>query len=328
VARDFDLLNRVWGPDGATEVLTSRKGKAYEPRVIAFALEHGPQLLKEIEDESAWDATLDAEPGPPMMLEGARIGDALTAFAHFADLKSPFLHGHSTGVADLAERAAGLSGADVAEPLKRAGLVHDLGRVAVPSGIWNKEGPLSEEEWERVRLHPYYSERILVRCRPLAGLAEAASSHHERMDGSGYHRGTKAQSLSAGSRLLATADAFRAMTELRPHRPALSPGRAAEELERACAEGRLDVACVRSVLDAAGEARKPGRSVWPAGLTDREVEVLRLLATGLSNKQIARNLTLSPKTVGRHVEHIYSKLGVSTRAGATLSAMEHGLAGA
>ena len=328
VARDFDLLNRVWGPDGATEILTSRKGKAYEPRVIDFALEHGPQLLKEIEDESAWDATLEAEPGPPMVLEGAHIDEALTAFAHFSDLKSPFLHGHSTGVADLAGRAGGLSRTDAGEPLKRAGFVHDLGRVAVPSGIWNKRGSLSEEEWERVRLHPYYSERIVVRCRPLADLAEAASSHHERMDGSGYHRGTKAPSLSTGSRLLATADAFHAMTEPRPHRPALSPSRAAEELERACAEGRLDVACARSILDAAGEARKPGRSAWPAGLSDREVEVLRLLATGLSNRQIARSLTLSPKTVGRHVEHIYSKLGVSTRAGATLSAMEHGLVGA
>jgi HD-GYP domain-containing protein (c-di-GMP phosphodiesterase class II)/DNA-binding CsgD family transcriptional regulator len=328
VARDFDILNRVWGPDAATEILTSRKARAYEPRVIETALGRGPQLLKEIEDESAWDATLEAEPGPPMMIEGARIDDALTAFAHFADLKSPFLHGHSTGVADLAERAGGLSGADPAEQLKRAGLVHDLGRVAVPSGIWNKEGPLTEEEWERVRLHPYYSERILVRCHSLEGIAEAASSHHERMDGSGYHRGTKAPSLSTGPRLLATADAFRAMTEPRPHRPALSPSRAAEELERACAEGRLDVACARSVLEAAGEARKPSRSVWPAGLTDREVEVLRLLATGLSNKQIARKLTVSPKTVGRHVEHIYSKLGVSTRAGATLSALEHGLVGA
>jgi HD-GYP domain-containing protein (c-di-GMP phosphodiesterase class II)/DNA-binding CsgD family transcriptional regulator len=330
VARDFNLLSRVWGPDTATDVLRERNGKAYEPRVLHAALEHGPRLTAQIENGSLWDALLDAEPGPPMMIEDAHIDDVLSAFAHFADLKSPFLHGHSIGVAELVERAASVTWGSEMNPklLRRAGLVHDLGRVAVPSGIWNKEGSLSDEEWERVRLHPYYAERILVRCNPLAGLAEVASSHHERMDGSGYHRGTKAPSLSATARLLATADAFRAMTEPRPHRRALSPSRAAEEVSRACAEGRLDVPCARAVLEVAGEARKPGRSDWPAGLTDREVEVLQLLATGLSNKQIARRLTLSPKTVGRHVEHIYAKLGVSTRAGATLIAMEQGLVGA
>jgi HD-GYP domain-containing protein (c-di-GMP phosphodiesterase class II) len=328
VARDYDLLNRVWGPDAATEILKRRKGKAYEPAVFETALEHGPRLMAQLEDGSLWDTVLEAEPGPPITIEGHHIEDALAAFAHFTDLKSPFLHGHSIGVAELAHRAAGVSGEADPTMLKRAGLVHDLGRVAVPSGIWNKQGPLSDDDWERVRLHPYYTERILVRCGSLANLAEAASSHHERMDGSGYHRSIKAPSLSAACRLLATADAFRAMTEARPHRPALSHREAAEELNHACAEGRLDVPCARAVLEAAGEKLKPGRSAWPARLTDREVEVLQLLANGLSNKEIARVLTLSPKTVGRHIEHIYAKLGVSTRPGATLFAMEQGLVGA
>lgn len=327
VARDYDLLNRLWGAAALTEVLNKRTGKAYEPRVIESALKHGPRLMAQLEDGSLWDTVLEAEPGPPMTIEETHIDDVLRAFAHFTDLKSPFLHGHSTGVAELAEHAASVGGEADPHLLKRAGLVHDLGRVAIPSGIWNKEGPLSDDEWERVRLHPYYTERILVRCGPLANLAETASSHHERMDGSGYHRSVKAPSLSTASRLLATADAFRALTEARPHRPALLTRRAAEELNRACAEGRLDVPCVRAVLDAAGETRKPDNSAWPAGLTDREVEVLQLLAGGLSNKQIAVRLTLSPKTVGRHIEHIYAKLGVSTRAGATLFAMERGLIG-
>jgi HD-GYP domain-containing protein (c-di-GMP phosphodiesterase class II) len=330
VARDFDLLNRVTVPEIATTMLRERKGKAYEPRVLEAALEQGPLLVAEIEDRSLWDAVLEAEPGPPKMIEEAHLDDALAAFAHFADLKSPFLHGHSIGVAELADRAAALTGAYETVPklLLRAGLVHDLGRVAVPSGIWNKEGSLSEEEWERVRLHPYYVERILIRCGPLKELAEVASSHHERMDGSGYHRKAKAPSLSAGARLLGTADAFRAMTEPRPHRPALSHSEATEELDRACREGRLDTPCARAVLEAAGQAHKPSRSAWPAALTDREIEVLRLLATGLSNKLIARRLTISPKTVGHHVEHIYAKLDVSTRPGATLFAMEQGLVGA
>jgi HD-GYP domain-containing protein (c-di-GMP phosphodiesterase class II) len=327
VARDYDVLNRVWGADTATQILEKRKGRAYEPRILEIALGHGPRVAARLQQESLWDTVLAAEPGPPITIEALHVDEVLSAFAHFTDLKSPFLHGHSPGVAELAQTAASVSGEADPEMLKFAGLVHDLGRVAIPSGIWNKDGSLSDEEWERVRLHPYYTERILIRCGPLAGLADAASSHHERMDGSGYHRGIKAPSLSTEARLLGTADTLRALTETRPYRPALAAGVAAKELERACAEGRLDVACARAVLEAAGHARKRRLSAWPAGLTDREVEVLRLLASGLSNKRIADTLTVSPKTVGRHVEHIYAKLAVSTRAGATLFAMEHGLVG-
>ena len=326
VARDYELLNRIRDHATATKFLRERKGRAYEPRVLDAVLEHGPSLIGQIEDESLWDAVLEAEPGPQITIEDAHIDDVLSAFADFVDLKSPYLHGHSSGVAELVERAARASEMNPGL-LRRAALVHDLGRVAVPSGIWNKEGSLSQGEWEQVRLHPYFTQRILTRCRPLEDLAEVASSHHERLDGSGYHRGTKAPSLSSEARLLATADAFRAMTERRPHREAMSPSRAAEELERSGTDGRLDVQCVRAVLQAAGESTKRIRSAWPAGLTDREVEVLRLLASGLSNKQIARALTLSPKTVGHHVEHIYAKIQVATRPGATLFAIEQGLVG-
>jgi HD-GYP domain-containing protein (c-di-GMP phosphodiesterase class II)/DNA-binding CsgD family transcriptional regulator len=330
VARDLDLLTRLWGAEQAREVLTARSGKAYDPRVVQAALEIGPRSMTEIEAGGLWDAVLESEPGPPIAIEDARIDHVLTAFGHFVDLKSPFLHGHSTGVAELAAAAAESGERSGVDPrtIRRAGLVHDLGRVVVPSGVWNAARPLSEGEWEQVRLHPYYTERILGRCRPLRDLAEVAGSHHERMDGSGYHRGTPARSLSPAARLLATADVFRALTEERPHRPAKSPRDAAAELERACADGRMDVPCARAVLDAAGEARKIPRSAWPAALTDREVDVLRLIAAGMSNKQIASRLTLSPKTVGRHLEHIYAKLGVSTRAGAALFAMDRGLTGA
>ncbi len=195
----------------------------------------------------------------------------------------------------------------------------------MPSGIWNAARSLSEGEWEQVRLHPYYTERILDRCAPLRDLAAVAGSHHERLDGSGYHRGTGARALSPTARLLATADVFQALTEERPYRPAKSRDEAAADLERACAEGRMDVPCARVVLEAAGEVRRVPPSAWPAGLTDREVDVLKLVASGLSNKQIAGRLTLSPKTVGHHVEHVYSKIGVSTRAGAALFAMDEGL---
>jgi HD-GYP domain-containing protein (c-di-GMP phosphodiesterase class II)/DNA-binding CsgD family transcriptional regulator len=329
VARELDLLTRIGGVEQAGEILKARSGKAYDPRVVQTALEIGPRSMSEIEQGPLWDAVLEAEPGPIILIEDARIDDVLTAFGHFVDLKSPFLHGHSTGVAELAAAAAASNQGSDIEPktMRRAGLVHDLGRVAIPSGIWNAARSLSEGEWEHVRLHPYYSERILGRCAPLRDLAEVAGSHHERLDGSGYHRGTAARSLPPAARLLATADVFRALTEDRPHRPAKSRSEAAAELERACAEGRMDVPCARAVLEAAGEERSFPRSAWPSGLTDREVDVLTLVAAGLSNKQIAGRLTLSPKTVGSHIEHIYAKIEVSTRAGATLFAMDRGLTG-
>jgi DNA-binding NarL/FixJ family response regulator len=150
--------------------------------------------------------------------------------------------------------------------------------------------------------------------------------HHERLDGSGYHRGAAAADLPVAARVLQAADVCQALGEERPHRPALTPGAAADELRREVREGRLDGAAVEAVL--AGSGRRTRRRGWPAGLTVREVEVLRLLAAGNTNKDIARRLHLSPRTVGHHVQHIYRKLGVSTRAGATLFGMQHDLLGA
>jgi HD-GYP domain-containing protein (c-di-GMP phosphodiesterase class II) len=207
----------------------------------------------------------------------------------------------------------------------RAALVHDVGRVGVPSGIWDHPGPLSAEQWERVRLHTYLGERVLRRCGLLAPYADLAASHHERADGSGYHRGATADQLELGGRLLAAADAYHAMTEHRPHRPARTPEDAAKELVAELDAGRFRRVEVDAVLEAVGHVRGRTEAARPAGLTEREVEVLRLIARGHANKQVAAALRISPKTVGHHIEHVYAKAGVSTRAGVTLWAMEHGL---
>jgi HD-GYP domain-containing protein (c-di-GMP phosphodiesterase class II) len=256
-----------------------------------------------------------------------QLDGALAAVADFADLKSPFFRGHSSGVAELAvvaAKAAGLSDADAAE-IGRAALVHDVGRVGVPSGIWDRPGPLNADQWERVRLHAYLSERVLHRCTLLGPFAVLAGRHHERADGTGYHRGASGEQLSLGARVLAAADAYHAMGEDRPHRPALTPGDAASLLLNEVDAGRFGRLEVDAVLDAAGQASRPPRVARPAGLTEREVDVLRLIARGQANKQVAVTLGISAKTVGHHVEHIYAKAGVTTRAGATLFAMEHGL---
>ena len=327
VARDLEILYRVGDPGLAMETLRRRQGKAYDPQIADAFLKHGERLVATLEGESAWESVLQAEPAPQEWVPEARLDDILSAFADFADLKSPFTHGHSAQVARLADaaaRQAGLNGPDVIA-LRRAALLHDIGRAGVPNGIWDKAGPLTSEEWERVRLHPYFTERILARCSGLAPLAVLAGSHHERLDGSGYHRGSAASALSRPARLLAAADAYQAMTQERPHRPALSKAAAARQLAQDAAEGKLDAEAVRAVLEVAGQSAHRPRQMWPAGLTDREVEVLRLVSQGRSNPSIARDLQITRKTVGHHVEHIYGKIGVSTRAGAALFAMQHDL---
>jgi HD-GYP domain-containing protein (c-di-GMP phosphodiesterase class II) len=270
---------------------------------------------------------LETEPGPVLTIGARQLDTSLRAVADFVDLKSPWFRGHSDGVADLAVAAgevAGLSGEEAVN-IGRAALVHDVGQVGIPSGIWDHPGRLSAEQWERVRLHVYLSERVLRRCALLAPLADLAAAHHERVDGSGYHRGVAKDQLDLGARVLAAAEAYHAMTEDRPHRSALAETDAAAQLRAEVDAGRFGSVEVNAVLDAAGQVGRPVTTAHPAGLTDREVEVLRLIARGYANKQAAVRLGITPKTVGHHVEHIYAKAGVSTRAGATLFAMEHGL---
>jgi HD-GYP domain-containing protein (c-di-GMP phosphodiesterase class II)/DNA-binding CsgD family transcriptional regulator len=322
-ARDLHVLAARHGPDAAEAAVAARSGGAYDPAVAAVA----PGALSALPDGSVWDAVAGApEGGAP--LTGDALDRACLAIAYFADLKSTHTLEHSTGVAELAEAAGWRLGfaEEQATALRRAALLHDLGRVGVSSAIWDRAGSLTESEWERVRLHPYYTQRALARADGLAPLAQIAAGHHERLDGSGYPSGASGAQLTPAARVLAAADAFHAMTESRAHRPALGPEAAAEELERDAARGLLDGAAVGAVLAAVGARRgPPPRREWPAGLTEREVEVLRLIARGNSNRQAAEELGLSPKTVGHHVQHVYSKIGVSTRAGAAVFAMEHGL---
>lgn len=327
LARDAELFHRLGGADGATRVVRRRSGTLYDPAVAERFCRRASSLLRVLEIDSAWDAVLAAEPGPRPVLTSAARETATRAIADFVDLKSPFTSGHSSGVALLAAAAAGRLGLGEAETtaLRQAGYVHDLGRVGVSAAIWDKPGPLTASEWERVRLHPYYTERVLARPLALAPLGAVAALHHERLDGSGYYRGIPAAMLSLPARLLAAADVYHALTERRAHRPAHSAGVAAEQLQAEARDGRLDANAVSAVLAAAGHTARAARREWPAALSEREVEVLRLVARGLSNREMAKHLTIAEKTVGHHIQHIYNKIGVSTRAAATLFAMQHDL---
>ncbi|HEX2093036.1 MAG TPA: HD domain-containing phosphohydrolase [Longimicrobiaceae bacterium] len=325
VAGDAETFRRIGGLGAAREVVRERMGAAYDPTVAELFCRECGALCADLEVGEPWEAVLAAEPGGPRVLTEAELDSGLLAVADFADLKSPCTAGHSRGVAHLAAeaaRAAGLPEADVVA-LYRAGLLHDVGRVGVPSGIWEKPGPLSEAEWERVRLHPYYTERVLSRVRALAQVGGLAALHHERMDGSGYPHRVPAAMLPLAARILAAADVYQAMTQPRPHRQALGAARAAAELRQEARDGRLEPRAVDAVLTAAGAAPQTARRN-PVDLTPREVEVLRLVARGLSMKKMAQRLGISRKTVDHHIQHIYAKAGVSSRAAAALFAIQHG----
>ena len=326
VARDAAYQRVIGGDDHAVELIRQRSGHAFDPGIAGRFIEAASEIMAAAEvPGSAWEPTLTAEPRPWLTLEGEGIDRALAAIGDFADLVSPHLSGHSNGVAELAAAGARLCGfhpSDVAQ-IRRAGLVHDVGRVAIDARIWQKSATLTVDEWEQVRLHPYHGERVLLRSPVLASLAEVACAHHERLDGTGYHRRALAAALPSGARLLAAADAFHAMREPRPHRGELPPKEAAELLGAEARAGHLDSEMVAAVIEAAGQPAPPVER--PAGLTEREAEVIGLLARGLQTKQVARRLGISVKTADRHIQNAYRKIGVSTRAAATLFAMEHGL---
>ena len=327
VARDISVFLSAGGPGRAGEVIERRAGGAYDPHLVALAIDHFDQLLDGLDDTVIWEQAMAAEPPPRRWMTGDEIDAAFRVVGTFADLKSYWLRGHAEGTSQLAEAAAwrlGLSAEEVAT-VRRAALALDLGRVGVSNAIWEKPGAFGLTDWERVRLHPYFTERSFAHAPALAAIGELAGAHHERLDGAGYHRKTGAAGLDRAARILAAADSYQAMRERRPHRPALDAADAEAELLRDAREGRLCPEAVDAVLAAAGHrvAKRPRN--LPAGLTDRELEVLLALAAGKSNKEIAETLGISAKTAGHHVQHIFDKTGARTRTAATVWAFEHHL---
>jgi HD-GYP domain-containing protein (c-di-GMP phosphodiesterase class II) len=327
LASDAQAARRLFGTDETVALLRRRAGGGYDPKLVEIFCRRAPALFAALEVPSVHDALVEVEPGEPVRVAGDALDAAVETVGQYGDMKSRFTRGHSAGVAALAGRAAerqGL-GAGEATAVRRAGHLHDIGRAGVVLDIWDKPGPLTKTEWERARMHSYFTERVLARLDSLAPVPELAALAHERLDGGGYHRRLPASGVPAGARILAAADAYHAMTEPRPHRAALTPERAAETLRADAAAGRLDRDAVEAVIGAAGQPAAPARRTHAAGLTDREVEVVRLLARGLTNKEIASALDISAKTAGHHVQHIFEKAGVTTRAAAALFAMQNDL---
>ena len=326
LAEFVEVAHRVSGTDAAKRLARKRGGAQFDPALADLVEGDAELIFADLDNVNVWGAVVDAEPSLAITLSEDDFDGALAAIARFVDLKSPYFLGHASAASDLAAsagRETGMTGLEVTA-LRRAALVQGFGRLGVSNAIWDKNRPLGAAEWERVRMYPYLTERMLHQSRDLAGLGSIAVHVHERLDGSGYPRGLSGNEISRPARVLAAADAYRSMLEPRPHRGARSSVEAANELWADVRGGRLDADAVRGVLAVAGHP-VPRRRQGSAGLTVREVEVLRLAARGLTNKDIGATLFITPKTVSNHIEHIYSKIGVSTRAMASMYAMKHGL---
>jgi len=329
VSHDMEATSRRSSPTTALEAVASRGGSAYDPELADLFAANGAVWFERLEKVDPWDEVLAIEPAPHPTRSGAELDEALLVVADFVDLKSPFMSGHSRRCAELAGDAAGVLGLDEAATttLTRAALVHELGTTAVSNAILDKPTPLTRAERDRVEIHPMLTEQMLRRSPALATLNPVACAHHEKLDGTGYPKGVRIGSANVSACVLAAVDIYVGLTTDRADRPAFSGAQAATELRVLTADGTLEAAAVEAVLSAAGHATRVKaarrKAERPGGLTGREVDVLRLAARGLTTQQISEELFISPKTADHHIQHIYAKIGVSTRAAAALWAMQN-----
>jgi HD-GYP domain-containing protein (c-di-GMP phosphodiesterase class II) len=326
LADTAEVHYRMYGLDAAVAMARARRGGHFDPAVVDALVEDPDSMFAEVADGDDWLAAIAEAPDAETRLDDDGLNRLVCAIGDFADLKCPFTLGHSRAVAALAVGAGELLGLETTETgaLRRAGHLHDIGKLGVSSQIWSKRDHLTVSEWERVRIHPYLTDRVLSRITGLERERTYARAHHEHLDGTGYPLGMSGASLGVGERILAAAVAYQAALEPRPYREELDPDDAAERLRRCGAQGQLDPECIAAVLAVAGHHAQRIRD--DNGLTPRERDVLGHVARGLSNRQIAEKLVLSEKTVRNHVERTYAKIGATNRVGASLYALQHGLA--
>ena len=326
IANEAEVFARIGGVSAVADMLRSRRGSQFDPMLVDLAVEHAADMLDGLDSVNAWESVIQGSASLDRSMSEAELDATFETFADYADLKSPWFLGHSRASAALAAEAArraNLPARDVALVL-RAALVCRLGVIGVSAATWDRPGRLSPIELEHVRTVPYLTERVLKNQPVLAEIGGVAGMFHERLDGSGYPRGLSGAAIPPAARVVAAAEVYQALREERPHRRALPRPEAADLLTREVSAGRLDGAAVQAVLAAAGHRTRRQASLT-GGLSAREAEVLALVARGLSNKQIAARLSITPRTAGSHIEHIYDKIGATTRGSAALYAMRHGL---
>ncbi|MEP7344073.1 MAG: HD domain-containing phosphohydrolase [Gemmatimonadaceae bacterium] len=329
LSHDMEALARLISPERALEAARERRDQTYDPALVDLFLARGQEWFARLAKTEPWDAVLQLEPQPRRMLDGEQLDNALVMAADFIDMKSPYMLGHSRRCAQLAADAARVLGfsENAIITLRRAALVHDFGTTAVPNSIWDKAGSLTRAEFDRVELHPMLTEQMLRRSPSLAAMNAVACAHHEKSDGSGYHKRVRADAVDPSAAVLAATEVYVGMTTERADRPAQTADEAAAELSRLASSGALESRAIRAVLVAAGHGEPTAppvrRQKNAGGLSRREVDVLRLAAKGLTTRQIGERLYISAKTADHHIQHVYVKIGVSTRAAAALWAMQN-----
>ncbi|NJM82241.1 MAG: winged helix-turn-helix transcriptional regulator [Tabrizicola sp.] len=304
VASDLEVWARIHGLPKALSMLECTAGQRHDPRVVACVLRHGADWLANISRLDAWnEAAIGAELSA---MDGINPDRDANLLSDYADLKLPLLDRPGRRAAELLRK----SGAHPATI--RAGLLHGLGWVSVPNRVCRSFDPTDDRIDERCRLVPHWTARCLSRHPSFGAEASRALRAYEKADGSGFPSGISRKDTSDEEAMLqAAVYAVRAPDGIASLRNSAENGICAQAADR--------------LLSSVGVTKLlPDRSDF---LSPREHEVLVSVAHGLSNKQIARELNISPSTVGTHVENLYRKLGVSNRATATLKALEKGLLG-
>ncbi|SEE70631.1 HD domain-containing phosphohydrolase [Pseudomonas migulae] len=317
LAGDLEILSRVHGLEAALEWIATKGDRRY-PASLAAELAHNAK---------DWLESLRVPQDVPSQPHRNERQVALTLVGDVIDLKLPWLAGYSRRSAELVREAARLWGLpeQSADQAAKAALIHGIGRAAVPNRIWNTTGVLLDGDLEQVRLVPYWTSRTCGQIPELSAPGRLAANAYERLDGSGYFRGLEGDALPAEQRLLAATLVWQALRCNRPWRAALSDSDAERLLLDEAALGRFDPQACQAVIAAArGES-----AVAPRGntspLSDRETQILQRISMGGSNKEVARQLGISPSTVRTHVESVFRKLQCTTRAAATLKALTLGL---
>ena len=321
VVSEFEIFARNFGMEKAQRMLTARSGSIHEKSLVEIVTKNADDWLSSL-SQNGTSMTEDRQHGPGLFVPLQLLADVI-------DLKLPWLLGHSRAVSRLADKVAvllALPGPNRSR-VRIAGLIHGLGRAAIPNAIWNKSGPLSAAEWEKARLSPYWTARAAKAIKGLQLEAEMASHTFERLDGSGYFRNTSQSGTPLDQRILPAVNAFLGMQADRPWRPALSRPEALAILKDLARQGKFDIRIVE-IIEAAssqGVLKTPHATAASDTLTPRETDVLRRISLGDSNKDAAAHLGISPSTVRTHMESVFRKLACNSRSAATLRASTLGL---
>ncbi len=323
LAASCELFRRAGGVPSVIDMLKQRSGGQFDPDLCHLISEEANNLFSDYGQLSEWEMFLATEPEPPLEVLPEQRIEVARCFADYVDQKSGWFHGHSRQVASLALLTAKETGLDQDECQRVyiGGLLHDIGRAAVPNRVWEKPDELNSMERREAERHSYQTELILAEAGIFDDVIEIAESVHERQDSSGYHR--RGHLTSKAAACVATADIYNALVNPRPWRKAMSSENAAEVLIKEVQEGRLPAETVQGLLKAVGQTSSMEKRIYPAGLTRREIDVLSCLIRGLSNKEISADLNISPKTAENHLTRIYDKTNTNGRSQAAIFALKH-----